>query len=100
VCHHSAQNTIYTGLAASESVKLSPDARASVKSGATGPSGFETDGSGASVEVDESGEVEPDTCAFVVEEVWTSEAPESEEGLEHAPATRATIETSSVRRFM
>jgi hypothetical protein len=57
---------MYTGLAASESVKVSPEASARVKSGASGPSGFTLGASGATVDDDGPGSIEPGVEAPVV----------------------------------
>jgi len=79
---------MYTGFAASESVKLSPEASDIVKSGAAGPSG-EPPVESPGAEVDPEGGVEVDEPGAT----WG-------DGDEHAAATSARTAKTRRIRFM
>lgn len=96
---------MYTGFAASASTKSSPVARASVKFGATGPSSGGREVSGAFVE---SGAVEPDEPApvvdvscWIVEELGL-EVPSVDSDVEgaHAATRSEKVAATTTRRFM
>lgn len=90
---------MYTGFAASESVKLPPDSRAIVKSGAAGPSG-----GGFGTFVDEEscpgcGDEVPDDDVGAVD--WdVSPAPVSGAGDAHAAATSARASKTALDEFV